>query len=91
MDLWLAKSATDWRTTYKALDVGREDRVALRHLLTTPEAALALPALVDALRARSLLLSGLAGQVWELKQQILAINSEDSSAALWSRSRRSEL
>lgn len=94
-ELWFAATAEEWRARYLAMKPAESTQnLCLRQILTKPQSLKLVPSGVDIDKIKSLLLCGLAGQVWELKQQSLVIDRTDAnraSAQLWQQMRQSEL
>lgn len=75
-DLWFASSAETWRQ--QMLELGHGDdqgKISLRDMLIQPSLLNFLPPSLDTAKARSVLLHGLAGQVFEYRKQSILHNS----------------
>ncbi|KAB8210433.1 hypothetical protein BDV34DRAFT_220571 [Aspergillus parasiticus] len=76
---WFASSAVEWRQAYLERDHGDgQDELSLRDLLLQPTLLNSLPSCLDFSKAISLLLHGLAGQVYEYKKQNIFAGSSQS-------------
>lgn len=96
LDLWLAPTATAWRTTYrKKSDEGRQKIPSLKDLLRNPELLRCIPDHSDCRAAVSAYLHSLGGQVWDYRQQasLSSVSSFNSipSAQLWLQTRQQNL
>ncbi|KAL5363428.1 hypothetical protein BJX96DRAFT_178064 [Aspergillus floccosus] len=77
---WLASSAIEWRAVHMGRgNVGDEAQASLRDILPCPTRLNNLSPSLDTSKARSVLLHGLAGQIFEFQKQVVFANGTQNN------------